>query len=213
MSGNRTDDVIERLAAQAGAAPSLGSPMRRALVTLAALALLGTVAILGFSDMSPFAGREGERWMLSLEMLAMLATGALAIVAAFHLAVPGRSRAWRFAPLPALAIWLLLSGIGCLAAGSAGLPAGHETSCLSFILGASAVLAPLLIWRLSRARPFDPLPVAVSAGVGVAALAAFVLQFFHPFSLTFADLGMHIAAVLIVVGVLSLLRRPVLRAA
>ena len=213
MSGNRTEDVIERLADEAGAAPSLGSPMRRALGTLVALALIGAAAILGFSDVEPFAGRDGARWIMALEMVAMLATGVLGIVAAFHLAVPGRSRGWAFAPLPALVAWLVLSGIACLGAGSSGLPAGHETNCVSFILGASAVLAPLLIWRLSRARPFDPLPVAISAGVGLAALAAFVLQFFHPFSLTFADLGMHIAAVLIVVGALSLLRRPVLRAA
>jgi len=212
VSRSRTEDVIERLASQAGRARSLGSPMRQALGTLGALALLGAIAILGFSEVEPFAARGGARWMLALEMVAMLATGVLAIVAAFHLAVPGRSRAWVYAPLPALVAWLLLSGIGCLGAGS-GLRAGHETNCLTFIVGVSALLAPLLIWRLSRARPIDPLPVAIQAGLGTAALAALGLQFFHPFAVTFADLGMHIAAVLIVVGVLSLLRRPMLRPA
>jgi hypothetical protein len=47
---------------------------------------------------------------------------------------------------------------------------------------------------LRRSRPLEPLPVAVMAALGVAALAAFVLQFFHGFDTTVIDLAFHLAA-------------------
>jgi uncharacterized membrane protein len=60
---------------------------------------------------------------------------------------------------------------------------------------------------LSRAAPIDPLPVALLGGLGVAAIAAFLLQFFHPFAVTFVDLGIHLIAILLVVAVTGLLQR------
>jgi len=44
-----------------------------------------------------------------------------------------------------------------------------------------------------------PLPVAAAGGLSVAATAAFTLQFFHPFDVTFMDLAVHLIAVAIVV--------------
>jgi hypothetical protein len=69
--------------------------------------------------------------------------------------------------------------------------------------------APLL-WRLSRASPIEPLPVALLGGLGAAALAAFLLQFFHPFAVTFIDLAVHLVSIGLVVGVAALLRRRTL---
>jgi hypothetical protein len=37
------------------------------------------------------------------------------------------------------------------------------------------------------------------AGLGVASLAAFLLQFFHPFDVTVIDLGLHLAGIATVV--------------
>jgi hypothetical protein len=71
----------------------------------------------------------------------------------------------------------------------------------------SVPLALFLYVVLRRARPLQPLPVAVTAALGVAALAAFVLQFFHPFDSTVIDLTMHAAAVLVVVGLAAAARR------
>jgi hypothetical protein len=152
--------------------------------------------------------------LLAMEMAAMLATGVLAIAAAFALSIPGRSRRWIAAPLPTLALWLLLSGAGCygelLSPGSSETASGESMHCLLFILGTSAMLAPLLIWRLSKARPIEPLPVALLGGLGIAAVSALVLQFFHPFAVTFLDLGMHVIAILMVVGMVGLLSRRTL---
>nr|MDQ3077518.1 NrsF family protein [Pseudomonadota bacterium] len=141
-------------------------------------------------------------------------TGGLAIVAAFFVSIPGSSRNWLAAPMPFLVLWLLLSGLGCYAnltrSGGGEGHAGESGHCLLFIVATSALLAPLLIWRLARARPIDPLPVALLGGLGVAATSAFVLQFFHPFTVTFIDLAVHLAAILIVVGAIGLINRRAL---
>jgi hypothetical protein len=68
-------------------------------------------------------------------------------------------------------------------------------------------------WRLSRAAPIDPLPVAALGGLGAAALAAFLLQFFCPSAVTFLDLAVHLAAIAIVIGLTALLRCPILGSA
>jgi hypothetical protein len=144
----------------------------------------------------------------------MLATGALSVTGAFVAAIPGRSRRWLLAPLPPLAAWLLLSGLGCYRelarSGPSGWEIGHSGQCLAFIVAASLPVGAMMLWRLSRARPIDPMPVAVLGGLGTAAIAAFLLLFFHDTAVTFIDLAMHLAAILLVVGAAALLRRRTL---
>jgi len=60
---------------------------------------------------------------------------------------------------------------------------------------------------LRRAVPLDPLAVLAVGGLGVAALSAVVLQFFHPFDTTIIDLVLHMVAVLTVVAVMTTLGR------
>ena len=52
--------------------------------------------------------------------------------------------------------------------------------------------------------------MALCGALGVAALAAFVLQFFHPFDVTLIDLAMHALAVVLVIGIAGLFRRVTL---
>jgi len=192
--------------------------MRRALATLGAMALLGAIAIVLLSDfrLSAPPGEGGDK-LLALELAAMLATGGLAVTGAFHLAIPGGSRWWLAAPLAPFAAWLMLSGLGCyrelVRIGPSGLEIGHSGDCFLFILGAGALVGAPLAWRLSRAAPIDPSSVALLGGLGAAALAAFALRFFHPFAVTFIDLALHLAAILLIVGLTTLLRRPMLRPA
>ena len=47
-------------------------------------------------------------------------------------------------------------------------------------------------------------------GLGIAGLAAFVLQFFHPFDVTVIDLAVHLMAVLLVMGAAALVSRRAL---
>jgi Negative regulator of sigma F len=215
MTARPVEDLVDALSNGVRAVRPLPNPLRRALTTLGALALAGAAAIYLFGDVAPLFGRySGRQALLAAEMAAMLATGALGVTAAFFAAVPGRSRGWLLAPLPPFAAWLLLSGMGCyrelVRSGSSGGELGHSADCLLFIAGASLLLGAPLLWLLSRARPIDPLPVALLAGVGTAALSAFVLLFFHPFAVTFVDLAMHLMAILLVMGAAALLRRKTL---
>jgi hypothetical protein len=212
--------LIEALAADTRPVRPLASPLKRAGATLAAIALVGAVAVLAAANLREFRSlHAGRELLLALEMAAVLATGILAITGAFFVSVPGRSRRWLLAPLPFLAAWLLLSGVGCygqLVSGGGGTGSflghseGNSQHCVLFILGVSALLAPPIIWRLGRAAPLEPLSVALLGGLGIAALSAFLLQFFHPFTVTFLDLGMHLVAVLLVVGIAGMLNRRTL---
>ena len=215
MSERATEALVDALAAQARPVAPLPPPTRRAALILVPILLAGAGLVLAAGDvrglLARYAGREP---LMAVEMAAMLATALVAVVAAFAASVPGRSRLWRLAPLPPLLVWLGASGLGCLGdlsrLGAHGWTAGHGGDCLIFIRGAGLPIGTLLLWRLSRARPIEPLPVALLGGLGAAALAAFLLQFFHPFGLTPIDLAVHFGAVALIVGLASLSRRRAL---
>ncbi len=210
MEKHNTEQLIESLSRGLAPVRPLLPPARRALLWLAAAALLIGAALLRFADLGSFAARYAAPRM-ALEAVAMLLTAVTAIVAAFHLSLPDRSSLWRYAPLPPLLLWIATSGLGCLqyglGLGPAGDRVGESSHCFAFIIGVSLPLTALFYAVLRRARPLDLLPVALTASLGVAALAAFVLQFFHHFDVTATDLTLHMAAVLVVVGLASASRR------
>jgi hypothetical protein len=142
-----------------------------------------------------------------IELIATLMTGVAAVLAAFELSLPDRSTAWSLLPLPSLALWVASSGYGCyrhwIVFGPGGWELGESVYCLRFILAVSLPLGLSLLLLLRRAAPLAPVRVAAVGGLGVAAIAAFVLQFFHPFDATFIDLGVHLAAVGVVVAIAS----------
>ena len=207
---NRVDALIDTLAADARPVKPLRPPVFRAAGWLALVALVAGIAVYFLADVGPMLARyDGRTEMLALEMIAMLATGLVAVAGAFLVAIPGRSKRWLLAPIAPFAAWLLLSGAGCyrdlMRSGSSTLEVGDSFHCLIFILGVSLPLGATLVWLLARARPIDPLPVALLGGLGTAALAAFLLQFFHPFAVTFVDLAVHLLAIAVVVGATALL--------
>lgn len=205
-----TELLIERLARDARPVRRLRPPLLRAGVWLAAAGIVGAVGVLWFADLGRFASRANDP-ATQIEMLAALATGVLAILAAFHLSLPDRSPALALVPLPPLALWVASSSYGCyefvVRTGADGWAMGNAMGCLRFIVGLSVPLAIALFLVLRRARPIAPLPVAAMGGLGVAALAAFALEFFHPFDVTVIDLAAHFVAVAAVVGVSSLVGR------
>ena len=210
----QTDQIIEQLAAQLQPVRVLHSPAQRALLWLALVGAVSAVLIIAYAHSSALQRMASPR--VALECLGTLLTAVTAIVAAFELSVPDRSPHWVWLPLPPLALWLAASGVGCLRNGlslhgQAGL-AGDSPHCFVFISAASVPLAVFLFWMLRRARPMDPLPVAATGTLGVAATAAFILEFFHPFDVTVIDLALHLAAVGLIVVLGTALRRPLLAA-
>ncbi|HMI40431.1 MAG TPA: NrsF family protein [Sphingomicrobium sp.] len=210
MTRPPTDALIEALADRAVPVRPLAAPEWRATIAIALVAATSALLITAFGDLSQLLARyAGRHNVMMVEMAAMALTAALAIAGAFAMSVPGGSRRWLLAPLPSALVWIAIAGAGCLGVAR---PSGHERGmdCLLFILAASALIGAPLVWRLSRAHPLDPLPVAALAGLGSAAAGAFLLQFFHPFAVTALDFAVHVLAVLLVIAIFARASRKIL---
>jgi len=205
-----TERLIERLVADAQPVRRLRPPAMRAALWLLSVAAVAALAISTFSDLGVFA-RRAQDPKLVLEMVGTLLTGVAAVLAAFHLSLPDRSPLWALLPLPPLALWIASSGYSCyrhwIAFGPDGWELGESTHCFRFILSVSIPLGISLLLLLRRAHPLAPARVAAVGGLGVAAIAAWLLQFFHPFDVTFLDLSVHAAGIAIVIAVSSLTAR------
>jgi hypothetical protein len=202
--------VIERLVADAQPVRRLRPPTLRAALWLLAVTAVAAAAILLFSDLGVVADRLRDP-KLQVEMVATLLTGIAAVLAAFHLSLPDRSPAWVLLPLPFLAVWIASSGYSCyrhwISFGPGGWELGDSAHCLRFLLAVSLPLGVSLLLLLRRAAPLMPVRVAAVGGLGIGGIAAFLLQFFHPFDVTFMDLAVHLGAVAFVVAVASLVER------
>ncbi|MDB5394551.1 MAG: conserved rane protein of unknown function [Rhodospirillales bacterium] len=193
-----TEVLIARLTDGLQPVKRLPPPGLRATLWLGLVTLLGAAFIYGFSDIATFTHRASDP-RLALELIGTLLTGILAVIAAFQLSMPDRPLRWALLPVPTFVLWLASSGYSCwrqwLVHGPGGWAAGESAHCFLWIVGFGVPLAISLFVLLRKAHPLAPGPVAAMAGLGVASLAAFLLQFFHPFDVTFVDLGMHLAAV------------------
>ena len=101
MADTRT--LIERLAQDARPARPIASPMRRTLYWLALAILVAALVIAHYGLRSNLrdvmhSGPDLVEWIASL------LTGVCAAYAAFQVSVPGRSKAWAWLPVPALAL-------------------------------------------------------------------------------------------------------------
>ena len=173
-------------------------------IWLTGFGIVATVALWVLGAVPGMVGRLQDP-RFAREMLGTVLTGVFAVGAAFCLSLPDRSRLWLLTPLPALLLWLSMSGYGCyrdlLAHGAAGWTQGASAMCFAFIVGFGLPTALALYFPLRRAAPINPIPALASAGLGVAALSAALLQFFHPVDVTVLDLVTHVFAVLTVVMV------------
>lgn len=200
-----TQQLIDRLAAEAGPVRRLRPPALRAAGWLAAAGVIALAVLWWLADMDEFHKRAREVMFL-VELGATLATGIAGVLAAFELSLPDRRPAWTLVPLPFLALWIAASGVGCYEhlLNGEGWASAESLRCFIFILGVSIPLGLSLALLLRKASPLAPVRVAVIGGLGVAALAAFLLQFFHPFDVTFLDLAIHALAVIIVVYIFGM---------
>jgi hypothetical protein len=144
---------------------------------------------------------------LWLAVIGSTLTAIFAAFAAFELSVPDTSRLWAALPLPAAILWIAASGLGCLRTWLAPqthvATMGEARDCFFFIVALSIPLAALLFVMLRRAYPLYLGLTAAIAGLAVAAAAATLLNFFHPFDAAATDLAVHAVAVAIVIAVSS----------
>ena len=195
--------LIQELATDLRPVRRLRPPGLRALAWLAVVGA-SAAGLAAISDL----GAVRDRLMAVPDMWLALAGSVLtavpAAVAAFQLGLPDRRPAWALLPLPAAALWLAASGLGCLRSWT--LPGAHPASpsdtmdCLAFILGLSAPLSALLVLMLRRAATLQPSLTAAVAGLASAAAAATLLTVVHPYDASAVDLAVHAVAVLAVVA-------------
>ena len=206
----RTEDLIQSLAADAKPVRRLRPPFVRACGWLAAFVAAVVVVTLATGAWPDMLMRLKDT-RFAVELAATFATGIAAVIAAFYLSVPDRSRFWAILPLPSLALWLLSSGYECyrnwIELGPQGWRLGRSSDCFVFILTMSIPVALALYWALRRAVPLDATRVLIVGGLGVAALSAATLQFYHPFDVTIVDLAVHVIAVAIVIAIMTSLGR------
>jgi hypothetical protein len=202
MDGSN-DQLIGALAANLRPVRPLPPPALRTLLWLMLVAAVAA-ALATFSDLAVMWHRITATSDMWLAVLGSIATMATAAFAAFELSLPDRSRVWALLPLPAAALWVGASGLGCMRAyvlpGTHVAALGEARDCLLFIIGLSVPLSATLIVMLRRAYSLAPPLTAAMAGLGSAAAAATSLNFFHPFDATATDLAVHAVAVAIVVA-------------
>lgn len=203
MNGSRHDSLIGQLTADLAPVRRLPPPALRALGWLAAVAAIA-VALAVFSDLHAMWVRITAAPDSALAVIGSLATAILASIAAFELSMPDARRAWAWLPLPAALLWIGASGFGCLRGWV--LPESHvavldeSQDCFLFIIALSVPLTLLMLLMLRRACPLEPGLTAIVAGLAVAAAAATLLNFFHPFDAAATDLAVHVVAVALVIA-------------
>jgi hypothetical protein len=153
------DRLIGALVADLRPVRPLLPPALRALIWLMFVAAVA-VAIAMFADVGAVSRRMTAIPDMWLAVFGSVATMATAAFAAFELSLPDRSRAWAFLPLPALALWVGASGLGCMRAyvlpGTHVAGIGEMRDCLLFIIGLSVPLSAALIIMLRRAYSLAP---------------------------------------------------------
>lgn len=201
-SKTRAELLIGELASELRPIRRVAAPLAQTGAWAAAVLMLA-IAIGVTVDLSTVAARLTGAPDLWLAVVGSSLTAVLAAFAAFQVSLPDRRLGWTLLPLPALALWLGASGLGCLRSwvipGVPIIPTDHIKECLLFIMGFSIPLSVLLLLMLRRAYSLHPTTTAVLAGLAVAAAAASLLTLVHPFEATFTDLAVHFFSVALVV--------------
>jgi len=198
---SRHEALIDALGAELTPVRRLAPPWRRALGWLLVVAAIAVVLFDRYG-----AHTMLHRWAVAPDLgwaaVGAVITAVTAAMAAFVLAVPGRSPRWMWLPVPSAVLWICASGLGCLRAHIPGmqvLDLHGANHCLVFIISFSIPLSGLLIWLLRRACPLRPTLTAVMVGLASASASASLLEICHNFDAAATDLLMHALAVVIVI--------------
>ena len=179
----KTDELIERLVADAQPVRPLADPSRRALWWTAA-AVTATVAGICYFGLRGDAAEMWRNPMLLARLALLGATLWLSVTTALRLAVPGAEpRAWaRWWPLMALGALVSLSAAEVLTGavtGSMGSPL-RSWMCVRKVAFVGLVPAILAVVLIRRAAPLEPRWTALLGLLGAGAAGALTSEMACP---------------------------------
>lgn len=178
----RPEDLIDALAADAKPVRQLAPPMLRAGLWLAVAATYAAVVAWVMGLRPDIPSRLADTRFV-MELGATFMTAVLAAAAAFCAGCPGRPVWERFAPLPALALWIGSLGEGCWQSfaqgGAQGLQLQWDFVCFPSILLISVVPGALILMMIRQGAAIAPVTTTALAALAAAALGATALRLFH----------------------------------
>lgn len=144
-------------------------------------------------------------WAVCQLLLTFIA-GTLAIRNAFLLSIAGRRPlSWKWFALLA-SLWLAATVASLhLHSEHSGAEIQDGPNCYIFMLVVSLPMMAIMLAYLRRTRTLFPLRSLAAGGAGVACMALTLLSLCHPTHISMADLLMHGASVLTIVGAALLL--------
>lgn len=163
------------------------------------------VAMLGISHgIRPDLLQRFQDPLFTVRVLAALATGILAAVAAFQISLPDRADRWAWLPLPAAAVWLSTIGYGCLTSWTDLDPDGvylvEVLSCLATLILTSTPLSLAMFLMIRRVGPFRPISSTLYGALAIAAITATALSLLHSLDATVLILVWNLGVAVLFMG-------------
>jgi hypothetical protein len=177
-----TPDLINALAADATPVRPLRPPLTRAVAWFTfAVVVLTLLAVA--RGLRPDLAERLRQPAFIVGIVAAIATGISAAVAAFALSLPDRSRLWLLLPAPGLIVWVATIGYGCLtnwlSVGPEGLRFGEAIRCFATLVLTSVPLSLAMFMMVRHAALLQPTAAIMTGSLSVAAITATALSLFH----------------------------------
>jgi hypothetical protein len=205
-----TPQLIDALVERATPVRRLRAPLVRAGLWLgfAAIVLALLAAVHGVR--ADLVGHLRQPVFVA-SLVAALATGILAAIAAFILSLPDRSPLWILLPAPALAAWLSTIGYGCLtdwvSMDPSGVRLGETARCFATLLLTSVPLSLTMLAMLRHAALLRAKTVTLTGALAVAALTSVALSLDHDLDATVMILVWNLGTAALITGIGALLGR------
>ena len=205
-----TPELIDLLAQNATPVRRLQPPLARAALWLLLAGFLFALLTIAHG-LRPDWEHQAAGPTFVIGIVASLATGVLAAIAAFLVSLPDRSPRWALLPVPALLAWVSTIGYGCLTnwvtIGPDGMHLGETARCFATMTLVSLPLSLAMYAMLRHAARLRPTAVTLIGSVAVAALTATALSLFHPLDATVLVLASNLGVAALIVSAGALLAR------
>jgi len=209
-----TDDLIDSLATDMRPVKRLRPPLLRACCWL--LGAGAVVALLAVNQgIRPDLAQRLHDTPFVASLVGSILTGILAVIAAFLVSLPDRSRLWILLPMPALVLWLSNIGYQCLtdwvSIGPDGMSPGEAARCFTTLAATSLPLSLALLVMLRYAARLRPIIVALTGSLAVSAITSTALALFHTIDASAMILMWNVGTAVLLVGTAGLFGRRMFR--